>query len=198
MRDNQNFTCYILAGGKSSRMGRDKGLLMLSGKSITQILIEKLGTCFNEIVIVSNNQDYEQFGCKVIPDAIQNIGPAGGIYTALDNCNCDKIFVISCDMPFVNTDAIAFMVEKFEGHDIVLPFYQNHPEPLFSVLSKSCLEVWKKSIDKGVFKLQDIMANFNTLHLHVDKNDLFGEDFFFNVNTESHLEEAKRKLENEN
>ncbi len=197
MVKHQKISCYILAGGKSSRMGRDKGLILLNNKAIVQSLIEKLETSFDDIIVVSNNKDYEQFGKAVIADSVLNIGPAGGIYTALQHAKRDKIFIISCDMPFVTVDAIAFLIGQSENNEIVLPYYQKHPEPLCSVLSKSCLGLWKSNIDKGVFKLQDIMANFNTLHLHVDKIDLFKSDFFFNVNSEEQLEEAKRKLQNE-
>jgi molybdopterin-guanine dinucleotide biosynthesis protein A len=81
---------YILAGGKSSRMHTDKGLLLFEGKAMVQYFIEQLQPIFSKLFIVSNNPEDEKFRLEVIPDSIKDIGPAGGIYTALKHSNSDN------------------------------------------------------------------------------------------------------------
>lgn len=69
---------HILAGGKSSRMGADKGLLLFKGKPLIERVIEQLYPLFKTICIVSNNREYERFGLQVIEDLIKDIGPGRG------------------------------------------------------------------------------------------------------------------------
>lgn len=191
----KNTSCYIMAGGKSSRMGGiDKGLMFVDHRRMVELILEKVKPYFADIKIVSNNPDYQTCGLAVLPDLVKDIGPAGGICTALRDCSTKRLFVLSCDMPFVTTEAMAFLLMAAEGYDITLPSHHDKIEPLFSVISKSCEVLWEKSIQQGVYKLQDIMANFNTLRLAVDENKLFAGDFFMNVNTQQSFDEAKQKL----
>ncbi len=76
-------TGIILAGGKSSRMGEDKGLVLLNGKPMIQYVIEALKGVVSDIIIISNNASYNKFGIPVYPDIIKDKGPVGGIFTGL-------------------------------------------------------------------------------------------------------------------
>lgn len=69
----------ILAGGKSSRMGVDKGLMLLNEKPMVQHVIDAVKLVADEIIIVANNKEYKQFGYTVISDEIENAGPLAGI-----------------------------------------------------------------------------------------------------------------------
>jgi len=83
--NNNKITGIILAGGKSSRMGMDKGFCALNGKPMVQYAIDILEQTCDSIIICSNNSDYELFDLPVIPDIIKDIGPMGGIYSGLKN-----------------------------------------------------------------------------------------------------------------
>ena len=72
-------TLIILAGGKSSRMGFDKGLLKVKDKYIIQDLIDELSNNFTNTLISANNKEYEMFKLPIISDKIKDIGPIGGI-----------------------------------------------------------------------------------------------------------------------
>jgi molybdopterin-guanine dinucleotide biosynthesis protein A len=189
-----DMNCYILAGGKSSRMGIDKGLIILNKKTIVEHVIHVLKPLFKNLIIVSNNPDYSKFGLEVITDLVKDSGPAGGIYTALNHTNTRHNFIVSCDMPFITSQAVEFVIHDSKDHEITVPVYKQKYEPLFAVYSKSCAEGWKKQMDKGVFKLQLIMNNFKTRELNVDGNTLFNDDLFININTKEDLETAKRQL----
>lgn len=189
-----NINCYILAGGKSSRMGEDKGLLILNKKPIVQHVIEEANKIFENIFIISNNLEYKKFGLPVIGDLVFNAGPAGGIYTALKHSNCEINFVVSCDMPFVTKNGFEFLINNLSEYEVVLPLHNEKIEPLFAIYSKKCSEFWKLELDKGVYKLQDIISKFNSLKLDVDTNSIFNVDFFFNINRKEDFDIAQKLI----
>lgn len=198
MNDRKNIiNGYILAGGKSSRMGTDKGLLLLNGKLIIQHVIEQLQPTVQKVVIVSNNTDYDKTGLEVIGDIIKDIGPAGGIYTALSHSTTKYNFVVSCDMPFISSYAIDYVIQHSFQSQITLPILQEKIEPLFGVYSKDCLLKWEELIGKGIIKLQTLINNFDTLQLDVTENDLFNEVLFANINTKNDLESAIKIIADE-
>lgn len=180
--DINKVTGYILAGGKSSRMGTDKGLMNLGGKTLVQYVIDALKPVADKVVIVSNNAEYEKFGFEVIEDEIKGIGPAGGIYTALNHSTSEKNFIISCDMPFVTSDSINFVVVNAHDSEITLPIHNQNLEPLFGVYSKVCLQRWKTLIESGNIKLHDLVEHFRLNKLKVDYKKLFDDKIFMNVN----------------
>jgi molybdopterin-guanine dinucleotide biosynthesis protein A len=136
---------------------------------------------------VSNNSAYKKFNVEVIPDLLKNLGPAGGIYTALAHCLTEQIFVLSCDTPFVTTEAIEFIFQNANQSQITMPVHEGRSEPLFGVYSASCLIHWKILIQKGFLKLQEMVANFDLRQLNVDNNPLFNKNIFININTPDDL-----------
>ena len=191
---NKNTNGYILAGGKSSRMGTDKGLLLFEGKAMIQYVIEQMQPIFDKLVIVSNNPEYEKFGLEVIPDLIKDIGPAGGIYTALNHSDSQLNFMVSCDMPFVTKEAIEFMITNSNESQIVLLENQGKLEPLFGVYSKECEEKWLQLIQQGKFKLQDMVLHFKVKTIPVENNEIFAASFFKNINTKEDLNKALNRI----
>lgn len=185
---------YILAGGKSSRMGTDKGLMLFNDKPIILHVIEQLLPSVNKAVIVSNNSDYEKFGLEVVSDVIKNIGPAGGIYTALNHTNSGYNFIICCDMPFVSSSAINFIIQNSFQAQITLPFLHGKTEPLFGVYTKECLARWQELIEYGIIKLRDMVTHFNLLKLNVNDNELFNDSLFVNINDKNDFEKAIKKI----
>lgn len=185
---------YILAGGKSSRMGTDKGLLLFKGKTMIENIMNILTQAFERIIIVSNNIEYEKLGLKVIHDEIKDIGPAGGIHAALNDANTRKIFIMSCDMPFVTIDSILYMIENSTGTQITLPVYRGKIQPLFGVYSKNCLPVWKQLIEQEITKLQEMVTHFDLSKINVDHQKFFNEIVLMNVNDKNDFSKAIQQI----
>lgn len=185
---------YILAGGRSSRMGTDKGLLILNGKAIVQKIIDQLQPAVDKTVIVSNNADYEKFGLDVIPDLIKDKGPAGGIHAALSNTDSDQIFVVSCDMPNITTNAIQYIVEQASHSQITLALAHGKTEPLFGVYSKESLPIWQKLIEEGMIKLQEMVTHFELMQINIENNELFNDLLFLNINDKNDFQKALKQL----
>jgi molybdopterin-guanine dinucleotide biosynthesis protein A len=186
----KNTNGYILAGGKSSRMGTDKGLLEFEGKAMIEHVIHQMKPLFEKLVIVSNNPEYEKFGLEVIPDLIKNIGPAGGIFTALHHSDVDINFVVSCDMPFITQEAIEFVINNTNESQIVLLENQGKLEPLFGVYAKECESIWLQLIEQNTIKLQEMVLQFKLKTIPIENNDLFSFSFFKNINTQEDFNNA--------
>lgn len=178
---------YIIAGGKSSRMGSDKGLLLLHNKPIILHVIENLKQSVNELVIISNINEYQEFGFPVIPDLIKEKGPAGGIHSALSHSTVNRNFIVSCDMPFINPHTINFMIENSALDQITLPIRLNKIETLFGVYTTDCLPKWGELIQQGNTKLQEMVRNFKLNIIEVEKIIEFDKNTFLNINTPSEL-----------
>lgn len=190
----KNTNGYILAGGKSSRMGTDKGLLLFEGKTMIQYVIDQMQPVFTKLVIVSNNPEYEKFGLEVIPDLIKDIGPAGGIYTVLNHSETKLNFIVSCDMPFVTKEAIDFVFKNRNESQIVLLENQGKLEPLFGIYAKDCEAVWLQLIQQNTIKLQDMVLHFKLKTILGENNEIFAASFFKNINTKEDFNNALNRI----
>lgn len=140
-------TGCILAGGKSSRYGTDKALIRIGEQTIIEKLFRELSSVFaNTIIIANDKAPYTFLNSPVYSDIIRNIGPLGGIYSALTFAGSDKVFFLSCDLPYMTGDFIRFIAEHPSGRPIVLPVTNGIIQPLCGIYSKSCLPVIMKMI----------------------------------------------------
>ena len=113
----KNCGCTILAGGKNSRMGgENKAFLTINGITVLDRMVNKLEGIFNEIIIVTNSPsefEYLNRRCIITTDLIKNIGPLGGIYTALSITSKESVFFFPCDMPYLNIELIKKQISFF-------------------------------------------------------------------------------------
>ena len=129
----------VLAGGKSTRMGRNKAILEIGGKRLIDRLVEGLQGIFPEVIIVANTLDlYDYLGVRVVPDLIRDKGALGGIYTAAAIASNPWVFVMACDMPFFNPGLIRYLATLTDDWDAVVP-YTDEWEPLYALYAKTCL-----------------------------------------------------------
>lgn len=182
MPTKQHITGVILAGGKNTRMGSDKGLLQVGGKSIMERQIAVLQPLVKEIIIIHNGDNYTQLGHQIHIDIIPDCGPMGGIYTALMVSQTPKIFVLSCDMPFVSPELIKMIIEEAENYDIAIPRHGNKLEPLYAIYDQSCLGTLKKLLDQRALKMMDALQFFKVKEIRVPDKILVTQPFI-NINT---------------
>lgn len=180
-----NKTGIILAGGKSSRMNQDKGLMLLDGKPMIQYIIDVLATIVDEIIIISNNPEYEQFGFPVYSDLIKDKGPLAGIYTGLFYSQSETNIVLSCDVPFVNEELILFLISEHQKHQITIPKKEERTHQLIGIFSKSCEANFAIYIEKDELKLIDAFKNLN---LNIVDANYFDIDLFRNLNSLNDLD----------
>ncbi len=138
----------ILAGGQSSRMGRDKALLLLDGEPLIRRTARLLEPIFECVIVVSNSQEVAQAArFPRIADTTSDKGPLAGIQAALCHFG-EPAFIVACDMPFLNADFIRFQLEHWRDEfDALVPKSAHGTEPLHTIWSPSCLRVIQKALE---------------------------------------------------
>ena len=150
-------TAVLLAGGKSSRMGSDKGLVEFRKKPMASHILEVVATLFSDVFLISNNDSYKDSGYQVFPDSITDKGPAGGIVSAIEHANSEWIFVVACDMPFITMEAILKLYDAKNDSEICLPLTKDGIEPLCGFYHSS---IHKKLVEFDY--AEKLFLNFNT------------------------------------
>ena len=189
-------TGIILAGGKSSRMGTDKGLQELCGIPLINYAIQVLSGLCGNIIISSSSKAYESFGYKTVADEIPGIGPMGGIYSALKQSNTEKNLVLSCDLPFVSKELLSYILKNSEGYQAAVPWQGNqHYEPLCGFYNLSVLDQMNVFIQNGNYKLPDLFQKIRINKLIInDMNDFYNENLFLNINSKHDLATAENMM----
>jgi len=182
-------TGIILAGGVSSRMGKDKGLCEFKGKPLVNHAIEVLVPLCNTILISSNNIiGYESFGFQVVADEFKGIGPIGGIYSSLRKSATKHNLVISCDTPFINMELLKYILSNSDNYDVVVPEHGNSfIEPLAAFYSSEIISHLESSIEKKDYKLMNFFKKVRFKSIRVDNIPGYSINLFKNLNTPEEL-----------
>jgi molybdopterin-guanine dinucleotide biosynthesis protein A len=188
-------SALILGGGRGTRIGRDKKKLELGGVSVLESLVVRLKTLFDE-VLLSSNDPVEIPGVTVLPDRIGE-GPMSGIYQGLLYCASEYLYVLACDMPFINVAYIDYMRELIarEGMDVCIARHGDGKlEPFNSFYKKSCVAAMEEALSKGIYRIRLIFPELNIYTIDGETIEKFDpEKIFFNINYKEDLELAEQK-----
>jgi len=160
----------ILAGGKSTRMGRDKALLPLDGLPLVAHSARLLEPLFERVVVVSNSQPVAQAaGLLRIVDTRRDKGPLAGIEAALRYFGEPALFV-ACDCPFLSADFLAFLRDNWRDElDALVPQSENGQEPLHAIWSPSGLPAIESALDQErVPSLRRVLEGLNVQFVPVE------------------------------
>ena len=189
-------TAIILAGGKNLRLGRPKATEIISGKSIVERVIERLSPLAGQMLIVTGSERTDLPGtgdAQFLTDLYPGYGPLGGIYTGLAASRASHSIVVACDMPFLNTKLLGYMIEQAGDFDAVVPRLDGGMiEPLHAVYSRSCLERMKTQLDNKQLSIRDVIKTLNVRYLEPSESQQLDPKLlsFFNINYQADLERA--------
>src|SRR3972149_12156232 len=125
-----NSTTVIISGGKSSRMGTDKALLEIGGKTmIEQIIAQTAGLGGDQVVITNTPERYAFLTLPMFSDVLPDKGALGGLYTAIHSASRPYPLTLACDMPFVNQPLLKHMLSLAPDFDAVIPRIAPTPGP---------------------------------------------------------------------
>lgn len=190
-------TVAILAGGKSSRMGFDKQLIELNGENIVKRNTDKLISIFDEIIVVTNNQDFykDKKYIKTIKDIIFQKGPLSGIHSALKISKSQYVYFLACDMPEIDLRFIEFMKSKIKNNDIeiCIPSIKGKVEPFNGFYSKKLITRIEKLLESDILAIRELIVR--SKHLIIDVEKQTDNNIFLNLNTQEDLQnyEFKKK-----
>lgn len=192
-------TAIILAGGKNTRIEKEKAFIQLEGgPPLIVRIIELLRPLFSETLIIANNRNaYIDYGLPVVEDLIEGKGPLGGIFTGLCLSTSKYNFVVGCDMPFIEQSLIKFMLEGCEDYDVVIPEIGGEVEPLLALYSKNCIPVIFEHLRRDNLKIREILEKLKVRRVGEREIDRFDPKrlSFFNLNTPEDQKRAEELLQ---
>jgi molybdenum cofactor guanylyltransferase len=183
---------FVLAGGRSSRMGQDKALLRLGGEPLVKRAIRKLSEVCAEVAIAGGREDLTQFG-RVIPDRFPGCGPLGGIISALEQSSFERNLFLPVDAPFVPVStlkALLFMAAESFGM-CVMARVQGKEQPLCAVYSRESLEVLRQELIAGRGKVKLAIEAAGPVRFM----DFDEAGWFANLNTPEEFAQAEQSLD---
>lgn len=154
-----SFSCAVLAGGASSRMGRDKSLLSIEGEPLIQRVLNRLAPLTDDLLVVTDESDKYEFLRKQVRFAGDvgglGQGPLAGIAGALLKARYPRVAVVATDMPFINPTLIQFLADVDPAADVVVPIISEDgfPETLHAIYSKSTLFAIQAQLIEGKRKI---------------------------------------------
>ncbi|PWA07728.1 molybdenum cofactor guanylyltransferase [Flavobacterium laiguense] len=154
-------TAILLAGGKSQRMGTDKGSLHLNGKTFIKHICDALQPIVgSNILIVSANKEYDVLGFSRVEDIVENKGPVGGLYTALAASKTKINLVLSIDVPMVSTELLQWLIESHNETDMVTQTKSgDKTSPLIGVYDRSMRIVFGEHMAGNQLKLRQVIED---------------------------------------
>ena len=180
---SQGITAIILAGGKSTRMKKDKGLVVFNGKMLVQHVIGSLNKITGHIIIITSNPDYNQFGCPCIEDEMKEKGPLGGIFTGLIHSPSIKNLVVGCDMPFLSLNILTGLINNCSGTDALLAEHNGKVEPLCAIYDRNCIPHIRSRLEQNQLKITDALEGLKTRVIIFDREEWFTGNEFANINS---------------
>lgn len=147
---------YVLAGGASRRMGRDKALLEKDGELLLVRIARALGEVCETVQVLAPAGRYEELGYPVLPDWRPGNGPLGGIETALHHCRGEWALIVACDLPHVDGEWLRTLRDGVEDRFAVIAS-GNPPNPLLAVWRRSALPAVSRAIDEGKLRVRDLL-----------------------------------------
>lgn len=144
-------TAVILAGGRSRRMGTDKALLKIDGEPLIRRLARQLERHVEQVLISARRvSDYSYLGYEVVPDRVPDLGPLGGIASALARSAHDLTLFVPCDLPGIPQDLVTRLLREARSADAVVPRREDgQVEPLFAVYRRRVLPSVNAALSRG-------------------------------------------------
>ena len=194
-----SFTCAILAGGKSRRMGRDKATLQVGGKTLVKRAYDEAKDVFEEVFIISNrHRTIAGIDAPIFKDIIPIQSPIVGLVSALLYSRNPYVFILACDLPFISQHSMEFILSEAQGEDLIIPKTTGGYEPLYALYNKSCIPSLFRLIERNKLKLTEVFP-YLTMKVLPGEHPCFmnrGHSVFINVNALDDL--AKLKIEADN
>jgi molybdopterin-guanine dinucleotide biosynthesis protein A len=208
------FTVVINAGGKSSRMGTDKALVEIGGRTmIEQIVDQTRGLGADTVVVTNTPERYAFLGLPTVADLLPDKGALGGLYTAVHAATQPYAVVLACDMPFVNRPLLEHMMSLAAEVDAVIPRLTPAPphppaggapagagegaeaEPFRAVYAKACLDPIRRALEAGKMRIISFFPEVRLRWIEEDEIRKFDPELmtFMNCNTVEELDVVRQR-----
>ena len=197
--DNENGenikSCIILCGGKSSRMGQDKGSMIIQNKPMIKHILSTLNHQITEAIIVLNdkeridrycefiNPDDYSFDLSFVEDKIKDKGPMPGIMTGLGEIKSDYALVLPCDSPYVSKNYINTIFNEIDtDYQAIVPYHDDEDrlktsEPLHSIYSRNIIPEIESLIEGDVLHIKGLIEKIDAKFVLIDNKKIEKKEF---------------------
>ena len=198
-----NITGIILSGGKSTRMGENKSFLKMNNKTIIENVVEMMNSIFSKVILITNTPDeYEFLNLEIYTDIYKNVGPLAGIHSGLINSETQKNFIISCDIPLMNSEFIKSIINIDSEKQIIVSKADGFVQQLCGIYDKSLTQLISEIIDADNFsessdsiqkkrkcKVHQLINKSNSLIIDdIEKMAGWHKEIFLNMNRKEDYE----------
>jgi molybdenum cofactor guanylyltransferase len=188
---------FVLAGGKSTRMGQDKAAVTLNGLTLLQHALAALREVCSDVAILGKQELYGALG-PVCEDIFPGCGPLGGIHAALSSSKTLFNLVIAVDTPFLSPEFLSFLVDRAieSGAIVTTPEIDDYTQPLCTVYSLDFCPIAEQALRQGNYKIVPLFPKDRTLVIKEAelRRFAFAADMFENLNTPEDLARARRRF----
>jgi molybdopterin-guanine dinucleotide biosynthesis protein A len=185
---------FVLAGGKSTRMGEDKAFLKLEGKTLLARALELAHSVARDVWIAGDAAKFRTFG-RVVEDFFPNRGPLAGIHSALRSTTSELNLMLAVDLPFVETKFLEYLIfqSRQSRAAVTVPRAVGGLQPLCAVYRREFGELAEQSLLAGRNKIDALFAATETRVVEEAelRREGFSSEMFRNLNTPQELEAAK-------
>ena len=193
-------TAFILTGGKSSRMGRDKAFLQLGGCTLLARALEAASAITASVWIVGDAKKFAVFG-PVVEDVYPECGPLAGIHAALASTHSDLNLIVAVDLPFLQPSFLHYLIAQARKSTdvVVVPKAGGGLQPLCAVYRRGFAEVAERALRAGRNKIDLLFAEVRTRVVEPEELERngFSQEMFHNLNTRQDWEAAQMRLPTE-
>ncbi len=185
----------ILCGGRSKRMGKDKGSMILNGKPMILHVLDTISNIADEIILVLRDEDqvkrYKELledkysSLKFVTDKTKDKGPLIGLFTGLSAIRSDYAQILPCDSPFISRIFVLnmFKAAEYGEFEALVPQWEDgHIEPLHSIYKKTVLNTINNLIKEQQMDVKSLIMNINARYMDIKKLDSTAKSFQ-NINT---------------
>ena len=183
-------TGVVLCGGASTRMGRDKALIEIDGKSLVRLVAERVAECAAPVLLASGaSRRFDNLPYEEILDAAPGAGPISGLVAALSASPHDLLVAAAVDMPFVSADVFRLLLELRAHEDAVVPVTREGRQPLHALYHRSALPHLTDALERGRYGLRDALAGLDVREVGREEWEAVDPQgrFALNLNTRDDL-----------
>lgn len=189
-------TAFVLAGGQGRRMGGDKALLVLHGKTLLQHALSLAHQVAPRVAILGPRERYAATEEWVVEDVFPGCGPLGGIHAALHATRTELNLILAVDMPFVPVNFLARLLERAQSSlsaQVVAPRWGGVPQATCSVCRRAFRTACEQRLRQGLYKVQDAMTAVPAEFIEEEgiRQWGFGADIFRNLNSPADFSAAQ-------
>ena len=188
----------IQAGGRSSRMGTDKGLVQLGDRlMIEHVLAATAGLADEQLITTNNPAGYAHLGVPMTGDEQPGAGALPGLRTALGAARGELVLLVACDMPFLQRPVLQKLLDLADEQDVVVPRWDGQLQTLHAVYRRqTCLSAVDAALAAGQKRMISFYDQVRVREVGAEELAGLGDLSltFFNANTPEELDQAEKML----